>query len=147
MDIDASFFFHAQSEMEEDDYEADWEMAASAATMIWLGAKEARIQQASYKDVPIVQGDAFMASAYVRQGLMPSTPLHPTVVVTVRALELFRVMRLRCPRLSVQAFTRGLCDLHSVAPHPYLGSQFSTTFDPPPFSGIRYRFMTSGLCS
>ncbi|KAJ7787126.1 hypothetical protein B0H14DRAFT_3095486 [Mycena olivaceomarginata] len=60
---------------------------------------------------------------------MPSTLLHPTVVVTVRALELFRVMQLRCPRLSVQAFTRGLCDLHSVAPRPYLGSQFSTAFD------------------
>jgi hypothetical protein len=60
---------------------------------------------------------------------MPSTPLHPTVVVTVRALELFRVMQLRCPRLGVQAFVRGLCDLHSVAPRPYLGSQFSTAFD------------------
>ncbi|KAJ7676315.1 hypothetical protein B0H14DRAFT_2423574 [Mycena olivaceomarginata] len=83
----------------------------------------------SYKDVPIVQGDTFMASTHMCQGLMPSTPLHPTVVVTVRALELFRVMQLRCPCLSVQAFTRGLCDLHSVAPRPYLGSQFSTTFN------------------
>ncbi|KAJ7763245.1 hypothetical protein B0H14DRAFT_2403566 [Mycena olivaceomarginata] len=70
-----------------------------------------------------------MASAYVHQGLMPSTPLHPTVVVTVRTLELFRVMQLRCPRLGVQAFVRGLCNLHSVTPRPYLGSQFSTAFD------------------
>ncbi|KAJ7713835.1 hypothetical protein B0H14DRAFT_3523213 [Mycena olivaceomarginata] len=64
------------------------------------------------------EGDTFMASAYVRQGLMPSTPLHPTVVVTVRTLELFRVMQLRCPRLGVQAFVRGLCDLHSITPQP-----------------------------
>jgi hypothetical protein len=60
---------------------------------------------------------------------MPSTPLHPTVVVTIRALELFRVIQLRCPRLGVQTFVRGLCDLHSVTPRPYLGSQFSTAFD------------------
>jgi hypothetical protein len=32
--------------MEEDDYEADWEMAASAVTIMWLGAEEARIQRA-----------------------------------------------------------------------------------------------------
>jgi hypothetical protein len=70
-----------------------------------------------------------MASAYVGQGLMPSTPLHPTVVVTVRTLELFRVMQLRCPRLGVQAFVRGLCDLHSVSPRSHLASQFSTAVD------------------
>jgi hypothetical protein len=35
-----------------------------------------------------------MASVYVRQGLMPPTPLHPTVVITVRTLELFRVVQL-----------------------------------------------------
>jgi hypothetical protein len=29
----------------------------------------------------------------------------------------------------MQAFIRGLCDLHSLAPRPYLGSQFSTAFD------------------
>ncbi|KAJ7894413.1 hypothetical protein B0H14DRAFT_2334436 [Mycena olivaceomarginata] len=70
-----------------------------------------------------------MASTYVRQGLMPSMPLHPTVVVTICTLELFRVIQLRCPRLGVQAFVRGLCDLHSVAPRPYLSSQFSTAFN------------------
>ncbi|KAJ7869147.1 hypothetical protein B0H14DRAFT_3083965 [Mycena olivaceomarginata] len=60
---------------------------------------------------------------------MPPTPLHPTVVITVRTLELFRVVQLRCPRLGVQAFVRGLCNLHSLAPRPYLGSQFTTAFD------------------
>ncbi|KAJ7680000.1 hypothetical protein B0H14DRAFT_3101793 [Mycena olivaceomarginata] len=45
---------------------------------------------------------------------MPSTPYHASVVITVRALE---------------AFVRGLCDLHVVAPRPYLGAQFSTAFD------------------
>ncbi|KAJ7838328.1 hypothetical protein B0H14DRAFT_2588627 [Mycena olivaceomarginata] len=61
------------------------------------------------KEVPIVDGNVFIASAYVRQGLMPSTPHHASVVITV--------------------FVQGLCDLHVVAPHPYLGAQFSTAFD------------------
>ncbi|KAJ7824252.1 hypothetical protein B0H14DRAFT_3469498 [Mycena olivaceomarginata] len=84
---------------------------------------------ARWREVPIAQGDAFVASAYVRQGLMPSTPHHASVVITVRALELFRRLQLRCPRLGIQAFVRGLCDLHAVAPRPYLGAQFSTAFD------------------
>ncbi|KAJ7358006.1 hypothetical protein DFH08DRAFT_801867 [Mycena albidolilacea] len=85
--------------------------------------------KASYKDVLIMRGDVFMASTYVHQGLMPSTPLHPTAVVTVHTLELFRMMQLRCLPLGVQAFIRDLCDLHSVAPRPYLGLQFSTAFN------------------
>ncbi|KAJ7795923.1 hypothetical protein B0H14DRAFT_3093466 [Mycena olivaceomarginata] len=60
---------------------------------------------------------------------MPSTPHHASVVITVCALELFRRLQLRCPRLGIQAFVRGLCDLHAVAPCPYLGAQFSTAFD------------------
>ncbi|KAJ7808980.1 hypothetical protein B0H14DRAFT_3090965 [Mycena olivaceomarginata] len=60
---------------------------------------------------------------------MPSTPHHASVVITVRALEVFRVIQLRCPRLGIQAFVRSLCDLHVVAPRPYLGAQFSTAFD------------------
>jgi hypothetical protein len=38
-------------------------------------------------------------------------------------------MQLRCPCLGIQVFVRGLCDLHVIAPHPYLGAQFSTAFD------------------
>ncbi|KAJ7326242.1 hypothetical protein DFH08DRAFT_916828 [Mycena albidolilacea] len=60
---------------------------------------------------------------------MPSTPHHASVVITVCPLEVFRVMQLRCPRLGIQAFVRGLCDLHVVAPRPYLGAQFSTAFN------------------
>ncbi|KAJ7664832.1 hypothetical protein B0H14DRAFT_3696647 [Mycena olivaceomarginata] len=85
-------------------------------------------QNTRYEEVPIVSGDLFIASAYMRQGLMPSTPHHASVI-TVRTLEVFHVMQLRCPRLGIQVFVRGLCDLHVVAPRPYLGAQFSTTFD------------------
>ncbi|KAJ7855762.1 hypothetical protein B0H14DRAFT_3448862 [Mycena olivaceomarginata] len=84
---------------------------------------------AYYADVPLVQGEHDVASAYVGQGLMPAAPYSPNVTITIRTLEIFWVMQLRCPRLGVQAFVRALCDIHGVAPRPYLGAQFSVAFD------------------
>ncbi|KAF8128818.1 hypothetical protein K438DRAFT_2000099 [Mycena galopus ATCC 62051] len=81
------------------------------------------------KDVPIAKGDEFLSSAYIRQGLMPTTPYDPKVLITVRALEVFRTLHLRCPHLRIQAFVRGLCDLHGVPLRPNLGAQFSIAFD------------------
>ncbi|KAJ7774334.1 hypothetical protein DFH07DRAFT_866024 [Mycena maculata] len=60
---------------------------------------------------------------------MPVSAYSPTVVITIRALEVFRIANLRCPRLGIQAFTCMLCDLHGVAPRPYLGAQFSVALD------------------
>ncbi|KAF8158738.1 hypothetical protein K438DRAFT_1909998 [Mycena galopus ATCC 62051] len=60
---------------------------------------------------------------------MPVAPYFPTVVITIRALEVYRVAHLRCPRLGIQAFVRALCDIHSVAPRPWLGTQFSVAFN------------------
>ncbi|KAJ7751846.1 hypothetical protein B0H14DRAFT_3096830 [Mycena olivaceomarginata] len=60
---------------------------------------------------------------------MPCSPHEPSVVVTVRVLEVFRALQLRCPRLGIQAFVRGICDLHGVAPRPYLGQQFLVAYD------------------
>jgi hypothetical protein len=76
-----------------------------------------------------MQGEHYVASAYVGQGLMPAAPYSPNVAITIRTLEIFRVMQLRCPRLGVQAFVRALCDIHGVPPRPYLGAQFSVAFD------------------
>ncbi|KAJ7254118.1 hypothetical protein B0H12DRAFT_1003455, partial [Mycena haematopus] len=71
----------------------------------------------------------FVASGLIRQGLVPVAPHLPSVVITLRALEVFRTMQLRCPRLGIQPFVRALCDLHAVAPRPYLSTQFSIAFD------------------
>ncbi|KAJ7094070.1 hypothetical protein B0H15DRAFT_921826 [Mycena belliarum] len=60
---------------------------------------------------------------------MPVAPYLPSVVITIRALEVYRVTRLRCPRLGIQAYVRGLCDLHGVPPRPYLATQFTVAFD------------------
>ncbi|KAJ7748091.1 hypothetical protein B0H16DRAFT_1663553 [Mycena metata] len=60
---------------------------------------------------------------------MPAAAVFPSVVITVRALEVFRRLQLCCPRIGVQAFVRTLCDLHGVAPRSYLVTQFSVAFD------------------
>ncbi|KAJ6481410.1 hypothetical protein DFH09DRAFT_950547 [Mycena vulgaris] len=65
----------------------------------------------------------------MRQGLIPVAPHFPSVVITVHALEVYRVANLRCPRLGMQAWVRALCDLHCVAPRNYLTTQFSVAFD------------------
>ncbi|KAJ7430639.1 hypothetical protein B0H11DRAFT_1763763 [Mycena galericulata] len=60
---------------------------------------------------------------------MPVAPHLPTVVITVRALEVYRIAHLRCPRLGIQPFVRALNDIHGVAPRPYLSTHFSIAFD------------------
>ncbi|KAJ7855627.1 hypothetical protein B0H14DRAFT_3085411 [Mycena olivaceomarginata] len=73
--------------------------------------------------------DEFVASGLVNLGLFPCSPYDPTVAITTRALEVFRVMRLRCPRLGIQPYVRALCDLHGVPFRTYLSTQFSVAFD------------------
>jgi hypothetical protein len=82
----------------------------------------------------------------VRHGSIPSSPLTPSVCITIKCLELYRVAHLRLPHFSIQAFVKTLCDLHSVcalcpwyAPvlhfafqvafSRYLSRQFSIAFD------------------
>ncbi|KAJ6447960.1 hypothetical protein C8R45DRAFT_1115598 [Mycena sanguinolenta] len=57
-----------------------------------------------HQDLKLIRGDRFVASACVRHGWMPVSPYVPTVVITIRALEAYRVTSLRCPRLGIQAF-------------------------------------------
>ncbi|KAJ7075628.1 hypothetical protein B0H15DRAFT_925383 [Mycena belliarum] len=73
--------------------------------------------------------DHFVASGLVNLGLIPCSPFSPTVAITVRALEVFRVTRLRCPRLGIQPYVRALCDIHGVPFRSYLSTQFSIAFD------------------
>jgi hypothetical protein len=93
----------------------------------------------------MLAGDAFVTSGLVALGYFPCSPHEATVVITTRALEIFRIMRLRCPRLGIQPYVKGLCDMHGVrallvlsnvrlmqaqAPfRPYLSTQFSVAFD------------------
>ncbi|KAJ7894458.1 hypothetical protein B0H14DRAFT_2334388 [Mycena olivaceomarginata] len=84
---------------------------------------------ASHKELCLVAGDVYVASACVHRGWIPVSPFIPTAVITIRTLEVYRVVRLRCPRLGIQAFVRTLCDIHGVTPRQWLAAQFSITFD------------------
>ncbi|KAJ7840355.1 hypothetical protein B0H13DRAFT_2366292 [Mycena leptocephala] len=84
---------------------------------------------ATHEELVLIAGDQYVSSGCVHQGWVPVAAYFPTVVVTIRALEVFRVVSLHCPRLGVQAFVRALCDIHGVSPRPWLSSQFSVAFD------------------
>ncbi|KAG2126906.1 hypothetical protein DEU56DRAFT_958995 [Suillus clintonianus] len=77
----------------------------------------------------ILPTDATISTALVRQGLMPCSPISPTVGITTEALDLYRVAHLRSPQLSIQAFVKTMCDLHGVGFHRHLSRQFSIAFD------------------
>jgi hypothetical protein len=65
--------------------------------------------------VDIFPTDKYITSTLVRQGIMPCSPINPTVGITTDALEFYRVANLRNPHLSIQAFVKTLCDLHTVS--------------------------------
>ncbi|KAJ7768412.1 hypothetical protein B0H16DRAFT_1307963 [Mycena metata] len=77
----------------------------------------------------MVAGDEFIASGLVSRGFFPCSSKDAQVVITTRTLEFFRAAHLRAPRLTIQSFTRTLCDLHGVLFRPYLATQFSVSFD------------------
>ncbi|KAH7908461.1 hypothetical protein BJ138DRAFT_1115822 [Hygrophoropsis aurantiaca] len=79
--------------------------------------------------VCILPSDTFISSALVRRGIVPCSPISPTVAITIDALELYRVAHLRSPHFSIQAFVKTLCDLHGVEFHRYLSRQFSIAYD------------------
>ncbi|KAG6809770.1 hypothetical protein H0H92_014809 [Tricholoma furcatifolium] len=62
-------------------------------------------------------------------GLVPSAPLKPHVVFTVRLVELYRTSYLRCPHFAAEPFIKAICDLHRLPFRPYLAEQFRIAFD------------------
>ncbi|KAG2117688.1 hypothetical protein BD769DRAFT_1629740 [Suillus cothurnatus] len=81
---------------------------------------------------PVTVIDAFyhtITSAMVRQGVIPCSPISPVAGITSEALELYRVVHLRSPHLSIQAFVKTMCDLHVIEFHRHLSCQFSIALD------------------
>jgi hypothetical protein len=60
---------------------------------------------------------------------MPCTPQGINVAISIRTLEVYRRLSLRCPRLGVQPFIRFLCDMHFIAPQSYLATQFRDAYN------------------
>ncbi|KAJ7351595.1 hypothetical protein DFH08DRAFT_957896 [Mycena albidolilacea] len=80
-------------------------------------------------DAPILSTDTYIASCLVGQGLIPCSPWKPKQAVSIRVLEMFRLARLRCPALGVQAWIKTLADLHGTAFKPYSTQRFTICFD------------------
>jgi hypothetical protein len=100
---------------------------------------ESPICCAAISDIPIAFSEATIqtfttdthgiAAVFLRHGLLPCSPERPRLAITIRTMEIFRVLHLRSPHLSIQAFAKGLLDLHFVPPASYLNDQFSVAFD------------------
>lgn len=78
-----------------------------ACTDTSIGAEKVTLQ--------ILSTDRTIASALVRQGVFPCSPISPMVGITTEVLELYRIVHLRSPHLSIQAFVKSLCDLQGVS--------------------------------
>jgi hypothetical protein len=62
-------------------------------------------------------------------GLMPSTVQTINTVFAIRTLEVFRVIKLDCPRFGVQAFCRSLSAMNILEGDHNLETQFSMAYD------------------
>lgn len=76
-----------------------------------------------------VAGEDFISSSIMKYGLIPCAPFSATVAFTVRCVELYRVSHNRCPHLSIHAFIKSICDLHSIAFKSHISRQFSISYD------------------
>ncbi|KAI0043338.1 hypothetical protein FA95DRAFT_1584139 [Auriscalpium vulgare] len=65
----------------------------------------------------------------VRAGYLGCSPLHPTVAISIRTLELYRQTHRANPRLSIQAQVRAICAIHNVPYRGYLCEQLRIAFD------------------
>ncbi|KAH7911640.1 hypothetical protein BJ138DRAFT_1135257 [Hygrophoropsis aurantiaca] len=64
-----------------------------------------------------------------RQGCIGTSPLIPSIAITIRTLETYRQTHNVCPRLSIHAEVKKLCRVHHIPYHRHLAEQFRTAFD------------------
>ena len=58
--------------------------------------------------------DQTTASTLVSLGFIGNAPFKPSIAVSLKTLELYRILRRRKPSLSIEAFTKVICDLYMV---------------------------------
>ncbi|KAJ7744928.1 hypothetical protein B0H16DRAFT_1463071 [Mycena metata] len=79
--------------------------------------------------IPIRKGDVFTAASFFARGLVPCASHRPKVVFSIRLLDLFRVMHLRTPQVSIQSWVKAIANLHGVPFKPYQAQQFWVAYD------------------
>ncbi|KAJ7853826.1 hypothetical protein B0H14DRAFT_3450014 [Mycena olivaceomarginata] len=80
-------------------------------------------------EVPMTGNDVYLSSCFVAQGLIPATPWKPKVAFTTCCLEIYRLVCLRSPGVSIQPWVKTLADLHGCKLKPYASKAFSKCFD------------------
>ncbi|KAF9060672.1 hypothetical protein BDP27DRAFT_1429783 [Rhodocollybia butyracea] len=81
-----------------------------------------------FKHIPSSH-DKWQSESLVRSGIIPTAPLVHNKGVTIRTVNLYHKLFVRCPRLGVQSFAKSLCDLEEMAFRPYLSTELYTAFD------------------
>ncbi|KAJ3755177.1 hypothetical protein EV360DRAFT_50218 [Lentinula raphanica] len=71
----------------------------------------------------------FQSASLVRSGIIPTSPLLHAVGFTLRSIDLYHKLFVRCPRLGMQSFSKSICDIHRIPFKPHLASQLSAAFD------------------
>ncbi|KAG6826234.1 hypothetical protein H0H92_000618 [Tricholoma furcatifolium] len=77
----------------------------------------------------IYENNPNLLAVVVRYGLLPTSPLKINFTFSIRVVELFRIMHLRCPHLAIEPFIKGLCDAHRIPFRQYYAQQFTIAFD------------------
>ncbi|KAI0245563.1 hypothetical protein BJV78DRAFT_1287476 [Lactifluus subvellereus] len=76
-----------------------------------------------------LDGEDFVTTSIVNYSLIPCAPFSPMVAFTIHCLELYRISHNRCPHLSIHAFIKSICDLHSLPFKSHISRQFSISYD------------------
>ncbi|KAJ3765228.1 hypothetical protein FB446DRAFT_795258 [Lentinula raphanica] len=82
----------------------------------------------SQRTIPC-SADKFQSASLVRSGVIPTSPLVHTLGFTIRTIDLYHKLFVRCPRLGMQSFSKSICDIHRIPFKPHLSSQLSVAFD------------------
>ncbi|KAJ7836042.1 hypothetical protein B0H14DRAFT_2589908 [Mycena olivaceomarginata] len=77
-----------------------------------LGDKLTYLLGTDKRDVSLDPQGGSIAPALIMEGLIPCAPFRPSVAITVKVLEVYRVAHARCPQLAIQSLVKTLCDLH-----------------------------------
>ncbi|KAG2030173.1 hypothetical protein BDR03DRAFT_987260 [Suillus americanus] len=94
-----------------------------------LQSEDSYLESAENVTLNILSADRTIASALVCQGIVPCSPISPTVGIMMEVLELYRVVHLRSPHLSIQSFVKSVCNLHGVEFCRHLSCQFLIVFN------------------
>ena len=68
----------------------------------------------AHKQVPYIDGSCYLNVSLILHGCLGASPQEVSTVFSLRTLELYQHIRVRQPRVSMQAWIKVLCDMHNV---------------------------------